>query len=364
VRFGAAGGGRGGGLGGPPGAGGGAAEDEMLHLMMGMPGAGPGGAGPLPPGAHYPPGPPGGVAGGASALSAALQGLGTADRAAYAAGHGGLAMPQPGGFPGGLEGGEDGWLRYDGGAGAGMPGGIPPAHAQAGMAAPAQAGQMYAAGNRYAGHPSPSDAGGYLGMSGGEAPGYPGAAFGAAGVPQAIPPMRRMPGVWDPHTPSPMAGGMLMTDDDLATSAPGRLDRAGMRRVGSMGPNMFAMLGTSGGASVPRSGSQQSLATVDEMDPVERVRKRRRVSAQRSRVRKAMYILSLENENKLLRAELQRLHAATQAGAPQVLQAMDPPVTFPNKSDALKPEATVSQTIESLNPTRSEGLPDHGEVNS
>ena len=137
-----------------------------------------------------------------------------------------------------------------------------------------------------------------------------------------------------------------------------------MRRVGSMGPNMFAMLGTSGGASVPRSGSQQSLATVDEMDPVERVRKRRRVSAQRSRVRKAMYILSLENENKLLRAELQRLHAATQAGAPQVLQAMDPPVTFPNKSDALKPEATVSQTIESLNPTRSEGLPDHGEVNS
>ena len=263
-----------------------------------------------------------------------------------------------------LEGGEDGWLRYDGGAGAGMPGGIPPAHAQAGMAAPAQAGQMYAAGNRYAGHPSPSDAGGYLGMSGGEAPGYPGAAFGAAGVPQAIPPMRRMPGVWDPHTPSPMAGGMLMTDDDLATSAPGRLDRAGMRRVGSMGPNMFAMLGTSGGASVPRSGSQQSLATVDEMDPVERVRKRRRVSAQRSRVRKAMYILSLENENKLLRAELQRLHAATQAGAPQVLQAMDPPVTFPNKSDALKPEATVSQTIESLNPTRSEGLPDHGEVNS
>merc|ERR1719333_29758 len=100
-----------------------------------MPGAGPGGAGPLPPGAHYPPDPPGGVAGGASALSAALQGLGTADRAAYAAGHGGLAMPQPGGFPGGLE----------GGAGAGMPGGIPPAHAQAGMAAPAQAGQMYAA---------------------------------------------------------------------------------------------------------------------------------------------------------------------------------------------------------------------------
>ena len=88
------------------------------------------------------------------------------------------------------------------------------------------------------------------------------------------------------------------------------------------------------------------------------------MSAQRSRVRKAMYILSLENENKLLRAELQRLHAATQAGAPQVLQAMDPPVTFPNKSDALKPEATVSQTIESLNPTRSEGLPDHGEVNS
>merc|ERR1719160_1692510 len=148
-----------------------------------------------------------------------------------------------------------------------------------------------------------------------------------------------------------------MTDDDLATSAPGRLDRAGMRRVGAVGPNMFAMLGTSGGASVPRSGSQQSLATVDEMDPVERVRKRRRVSAQRSRVRKAMYILSLENENK-------RLRAATQAGAPQVLQAMDPPVTFPNKSDALKPEATVSQTIESLNPTRSEGLPDHGEVNS
>merc|ERR1719364_602985 len=118
-----------------------------------------------------------------------------------------------------------------------------------------------------------------------------------------------------------------MTDDDLATSAPGRLDRAGMRRVGSMGPNMFAMLGTSGGASVPRSGSQQSLATVDEMDPVERVRKRRRVSAQRSRVRKAMYILSLENENKLLRAELQRLHAATQAGAPQVLQAKGPPTT-------------------------------------
>jgi len=141
---------------------------------------------------------------------------------------------------------------------------------------------------------------------------------------------------------------MLVADDELATSAPGRLDRAGMRRVGSMGPNMLAMLGTSGGASMPRSGSQLSLATVDE-DPVERVRKRRRVSAQRSRVRKAMYILSLENENKLLRAELERLQTATQAIAPHVLQAMDPPLTFPNKSDALRPESTVSQTIESLN---------------
>ena len=104
-----------------------------------------------------------------------------------------------------------------------------------------------------------------------------------------------------------------------------------------------------------------SLATVDEMDPVERVRKRRRVSAQRSRVRKAMYILSLENENKLLRAELQRLQESVQAGAPQVLKAMDPPLTFPTKTNALKPEATVSQTIESLNPTKSEG---NTEVNS
>ena len=237
------------------------------------------------------------------------------------------------------------------------------AHAQAGVAAHTQAGSMFAAGNRYT---SPSD-GGLLGMSS-EAP-YPGAAFGMPGVPQAIPPMRRRPGVWDPQTPSPMAGGMLIADDDLATSAPGRLDRAGMRRVGSMGPNRHAMLGTSlGGASMPRSGSQQSLATVDEMDPVERVRKRRRVSAQRSRMRKAMYILSLENENKLLRVELQRLEAATRKGAPHVLQAMDPPLTFPNKSDALKPESTVSQTLESLNTLSmpcpypgDEGLP---EVNS
>lgn len=269
----------------------------------------------------------------ASALTASLQGLGT----------GGAMQDSPAAAP---------MLSHEtvgvtGSPYAAVKAGVP---GMAGVSV--HGGAMFAAGNRYS---SPGGAGSLLGLSLTEQ--HP-QAYAVPGVPQAIPQLHGHPRMWDPHTPSPMGEMHIMSaeDDVLATSAPGRLDRAGMRRVGSAGPNMLAMLGTSVG-SMARSASQAKFATVDELDPMskdERVRKRRRVSAQRSRVRKAMYILSLENENKLLRAELERLQKVVEAEAPAILRGMDPPLTFPTKTNALDPEATVSQTILSLNPTKSE----------
>jgi len=327
-----------GGAGGVYYAGVGVPDDEMLNQLVGLVGAealgAPGmpGAGGGHPGTSYQETDRGVQAVNASALTASLQGLGTGGaQDSY------VAAPMLSHEIVGVTGSPYAAVKAE------IPG-------MAGVSV--HGGAMFAAGNRYS---SPGGAGSLLGLSLTEQ--HP-QAYAVPGVPQAIPQLHGHPRMWDPHTPSPMGDVPIMSaeDDVFATSAPGRLDRAGMRRVGSAGPNMLAMLGTSVG-SMARSASQAKFATVDELDPMskdERVRKRRRVSAQRSRVRKAMYILSLENENKLLRVELERLQKVVEVGAPAILRGMDPPLTFPAKTNALDPEATVSQTIESLNPTKSD----------
>ena len=112
------------------------------------------------------------------------------------------------------------------------------------------------------------------------------------------------------HAASPLGGVLSMGADGMASSAPGRMThQATLRSVGS---NPSLLSGRSPGSMSPSTTNHSKEASPGmadpTLDPIERIRKRRRESAQRSRARKSAYIRSLEIENKALREALQGLH--------------------------------------------------------
>ena len=112
------------------------------------------------------------------------------------------------------------------------------------------------------------------------------------------------------HAASPLGGVLSIGADGMASSAPGRMThQATLRSVGS---NPSLLSGRSPGSMSPSTTNHSKEASPGmadpTLDPIERIRKRRRESAQRSRARKSAYIRSLEMENKALREALEGLH--------------------------------------------------------